>query len=190
LPQPGGVEEIQAEGQWVIPGLWDQHVHLTQWARTQSWLTLTNAESPSHVCRLVGDAVAETNGPVVMGFGYRSALWSNPATVADLDAVSKDKIVVLISGDVHNGWLNSAALAVFGVPPQTGAFTEYNWFPILARLGELPQDESCRTKRGCRSHQKGRTTWGGGDNRPGVSAGMARVAAKNSPGHKPVAGTG
>lgn len=49
--------------------------------------------------------------------------------------------MVLVSGDVHNGWLNSRALSLLGVPPREGALDENEWFAVLGRLAELPGDE-------------------------------------------------
>ena len=35
LARPDGVEEVAADGRWLTPGLWDQHVHLGQWTLTR-----------------------------------------------------------------------------------------------------------------------------------------------------------
>jgi len=53
---------------------------------------------------------------------------------------------VLISGDVHSGWLNSAALAALGLPvprtvdeaDRTGPVSEDPWFDAMNRLSALP----------------------------------------------------
>ena len=34
LPRPPGFPEVDADGRWVIPGLWDQHTHLAMWTAT------------------------------------------------------------------------------------------------------------------------------------------------------------
>ncbi len=144
---PGrGEEVVDAAGRWAIPGLWDQHVHLDQWARTLVRLDVSGTAGPEEVTRIVGEHVrglpAERRGSVVHGFGQRSATWSRPATVAELDAVSGGHPVVLVSGDAHHGWLNSRALERLGLPPRTGVLDEDEWFPVLARLGELPGAEA------------------------------------------------
>jgi predicted amidohydrolase YtcJ len=48
---------------------------------------------------------------------------------------------LLISGDAHNGWLNSQAMRLLAVAPRTGPLDENEWFPILFRLGDLPGAE-------------------------------------------------
>ena len=52
----------------------------------------------------------------IQGFGHRLSNWPRVPTVAELDAVTGEIPTLLISGDVHSGWLNSAALRVFGLP--------------------------------------------------------------------------
>ena len=56
LERPAGVEEIDAEGRWVAPGLWDQHVHLTQWVEGRQRLDLAGATSVEEATRLVAAA--------------------------------------------------------------------------------------------------------------------------------------
>ena len=135
---------LDAGGRWALPGLWDHHVHMTQWARTRVQLDLTGSADAGevldrltrHVAGLPGSAAA------VLGYGYRSGSWRDRPTVAALDAAVADRPVVLISGDAHNGWLNSRALQLFGVPPVAGPLDENEWFPVFARLPELPLDRA------------------------------------------------
>ena len=141
-PDPGE-QVVDAAGRWAIPGLWDTHVHLTQWALTRSRLDLSGTSGPSEVITRVaahlGTLPATDPESLVTGAGYRSGAWQDHPTVAALDAVSGDHRVVLVSGDSHNGWLNSAALRFFGLPERTGPLEETEWFPIYARLGDLPE---------------------------------------------------
>ncbi len=143
--RPAGDEHlIDGAGRWAVPGLWDQHVHMQQWARTRLQLNLSGTSAPGEVTRLVADYVAALpvgSGTVVHGFGYRSATWATRPTVAELDAVSGEHPVVLVSGDGHNGWLNSAALALLGMSPRTGPLEENDWFAVHPRLADLPGTE-------------------------------------------------
>jgi len=141
LRPEAGDEVVDAEGRWLLPGLWDQHVHLGQWAATADRLDLSSTTSPEDALRLVGAEVGARRGgaadTVVQGFGHRTAAWDRQPTVAELDAVSGETPVVLISGDAHHGWLNSAALRLLDVPPREGVVEENEWFPVFARLGEV-----------------------------------------------------
>lgn len=135
-----GVREIKADGAWLIPGLWDHHVHMAQWAQTRARLDLAGTASAQEVCRRVAAALRATDSPALVGFGYRPATWPQPPRVAELDAAGDGRPVVLISGDAHGGWLNSAALRFFGVAPREDPLDEAAWFAIWSRLGELPRD--------------------------------------------------
>ncbi len=144
-----GDEVLDAGGRWLMPGLWDAHVHFTQWALLSGRLDTSAAACAEDVLGLVrariGERAAYPVGPVVEGYGHRTATWPRQPTVAELDAVSGPVPVVLVSGDAHHGWLNSAALARFGVPPRDGVVTEDEWYPVFARLGELTSIEATET---------------------------------------------
>lgn len=75
---------------------------------------------------------------IISASGYRSALWPRAATVAELDAASYGHPVIAISADCHGGWLNSAALELLGLPPRESPLVENDWFPVMARLRDLP----------------------------------------------------
>ncbi len=132
---------LDTGGRWLIPGLWDAHVHLTQWALMTQRLDLASATSAEHASGIVAQAVADLPAGwtgVVQGWGHRSATWPRRPTVAELDAVSGQHPVVLISGDCHHAWANSRALELLGLHPRQGVVEEREWFEALPRLGDLP----------------------------------------------------
>lgn len=140
LHRPATVQAIDAAGRWCIPGLWDQHVHLTQWTLTAQRLDLAATRSPEDVLAAVAARVDAASGRPVIGWGHRSGGWSRDATVAELDAVSGDTPVVLVSGDGHHAWLNSAGLRALGLPPGNTVVRENAWFLAYPRLGALTGD--------------------------------------------------
>jgi predicted amidohydrolase YtcJ len=145
LPERGE-RVLHAEGRWLIPGLWDAHVHMQQWARTIRRLDLSDVRSPGEVVVRVAEAARrmdDAGAPeqLIAGQGYRSGGWERPPTVAELDAVSGGHPVALISADVHNGWLNSRALAQLQLPDRVAALEEAEWFAVMSRLGELEQEQ-------------------------------------------------
>ncbi|GAB7002665.1 hypothetical protein JCM18899A_01360 [Nocardioides sp. AN3] len=140
-----GVREIDAEGRWLLPGLWDAHVHLGQWALASRRLDLRDARSPEEALALVASAVDAADGRPVVGMGHRAGTWARTVTVAELDAVAGPVPVVLVNGDFHHGWLNTAALDALGLPRRQEVVAEKEWFDAYPRLtglvgGPTPED--------------------------------------------------
>src|SRR6478735_2353126 len=144
LPSDGVDLVLEADGRWAIPGLWDAHVHLRQWAQTRTRLAVGSARSAAEVCDLVARHVATLAEPssVIFGYGHRSAIWPLPPTVAALDAASGAHPVILTSGDAHNGWLNSAALRLLGLAERTEPLTENDWFAVMPAVTTLAGETS------------------------------------------------
>ena len=153
LAPHGGEDVLDAAGRWAIPGLWDHHVHLGQWAATLTRLDTAGTASAEEVLARLRTHLADPRTPdgAVLGFGHRSATWPRTPTVAELDAVTGPRPVVLISGDAHHGWLNSAALDRLGATsidgsPVTGPIAEAPWFALYARLDTLPGVAAARDR--------------------------------------------
>jgi len=141
LERPDGVEESDGGGRWLVPGLWDQHVHLGQWTLASQRLDLGGARSPEDATRMVAERIAEWPDLPVIGWGHRSAGWDRDVTVSELDAVSGDTPVVLISGDAHHAWLNTTALMHLALPVRDSVVREGEWFAAYARLSTLVGDD-------------------------------------------------
>ena len=136
LDHPAGIEEYDAQGRWLIPGLWDAHVHLAQWTARRDRLDLGGTESPSEALARVGDRLGSRPGPLVAA-GHRTGLWAEQPTVAALDAIAPDVPVVLISGDAHHAWLNTRALVALGLPDREGVVTENEWYEAYTRIDTI-----------------------------------------------------
>lgn len=135
-----GVPVLDGAGRYVVPGLWDQHVHMVQWGLTRTRLDTSGTAGPQEVLDLVAARLAtgvDTPTGVLVGYGHRAGGWADRPTVAALDAVSGDVPVALISGDAHHGWLNTAALRLVGGPMVPGVVSEGLWFPLYDRLQRL-----------------------------------------------------
>lgn len=140
-------EVIDLDGRWIGPGLWDSHVHFTQHVIRRTRVDLTTTQSADDVLNVVRRARDEGAGRMsgmIMGYGFRDALWSVPASLAALDDVVRDVPVVLVSGDLHCGWMNSAAASRLGVSlDETGLLREGPWIEMLHSFNEdadLPID--------------------------------------------------
>lgn len=135
LEASAGEHVVDARGRWAIPGLWDQHVHFTQWSQTRTRLDVSGTTDPAEVVAQVRAHLPTCpDGDWLFGFGFRLTDWTREPTVAELDAVTGDRPVVLTSGDAHAGWLNSAALRALDGPAADGALTEVAWFELMTRV--------------------------------------------------------
>ncbi|WP_130178818.1 amidohydrolase [Cryobacterium sp. SO1] len=131
---------------WIIPGLWDNHVHFSQWAQTSRRLDVSEATSAHAAAQLVAGRLAAlaalpTAGDQdrLVGFGFRDGLWPDAPSSTLLDAVSGPVPVVMVSGDLHSCWLNSAALAVYGFAGhQTGLLREDDAFAVERAIDNVP----------------------------------------------------
>ncbi len=126
-----------ADGRWLMPGLWDQHVHLGQWTLATLRLDLTGTRSVEDALARVAIRIAEGPDVPIVGWGHRSASWARQPTVEELDQVTGVRPVVLISGDGHHAWVNSVALRGLGLPERNGVVSETEWFRVYPRLAEV-----------------------------------------------------
>lgn len=136
-------EVLDLEGRWVTPGLWDHHVHFTQWAIVRRRLDLSGARSAAAAAQIIAarmSAEIEMLEPII-GYGYRDAMWEDEATAEVLDQVAPHRPVVILSGDMHACWVNTAARDRYGLP-NAGVLREDDAFALQMRLEKAaPGDE-------------------------------------------------
>jgi len=119
-------------GRWVSPGLWDHHVHFTQWTLTSRRVDLSSARSAHEAAAIMGAAM---DGSPIVGANYRYGLWPDAPSLAVLDATTGGVPAVLVAADLHSVWLNTAALALYGhAGHPTGLLTEDDAFGVHQRL--------------------------------------------------------
>jgi predicted amidohydrolase YtcJ len=144
--QPAG-EVIATDGRFVGPGLWDAHTHFTQWVITQRRVDLSATRSAADVIETVRRAIAAdfplTDG-VLLGYNYRDGLWAEPTTLRALDEAFGSLPVVLVNGDLHSAWMNSAGAQRLQLSPDaSGVVSEGEWMGSLQRFqaaSEVPMD--------------------------------------------------
>ncbi len=136
----GNARVVSLDGRYVIPGLWDEHVHMTQWALHSNRLDLSAAASAQEAAAAVGPYVQDADPSVTaVGVGFRDALWPDVPTLEMLDATTGNQPAALISHDLHCVWLNSAAARRYGVEVDAGGLLrEEPAFAITRELGKLP----------------------------------------------------
>lgn len=133
-------EVIDFGGRWLTPGLWDQHVHMHQHAMVARRVDVGAAASAAEVVAILRahlETTAADPRTVLVGYGFRDALWPDAPTPELLDIGVP---IALISGDVHCTWLNHAALRVLGRPETDWLLREQPAFELSRQLSDVPAE--------------------------------------------------
>ncbi|MBL3700010.1 amidohydrolase [Leucobacter luti] len=155
---------LHGDGRFVTSGLWDEHVHFGQWAQQSTRFDLGAAESAAAALDLLaaelradadqtdadrtrGDRASAAAGVAAGGTATpaefvavraRAGAWSDAITRTALDQIAGARPVVVIGGDLHGVWLNSAALTARGLPATgDGHIVEDECFALLREIDRL-----------------------------------------------------
>ena len=130
---------VDGEGGWLLPGLWDHHVHVLQWALAADRVPLGEVASAGDAATIMGLAPVSDGRRV--GAGFRDGLWPDAPSLELLDAASPDVPTYLINADVHSVWMNTAAFRREGFEPAaSGILREEDAFEISRRLNAVEPD--------------------------------------------------
>lgn len=147
VTEHGGVrasaaQTLTAAGRVVTSGLWDEHVHMGQWAQQASRPDFFSCEGPGEALARVREWFSAADAPTeLIGMRLRGGEWGG-LTKAQLDAVSGERPVVLLSIDLHGAWLNTAALRRYGFDSaREGRVVEGECFALTTQLDRLPDEE-------------------------------------------------
>lgn len=108
---------VDAQGNTVLPGFIDSHVHLFQGSASLDFLDLGGVTGREGLARAIrGYADARPEEPLIVGVGTNYGLidGANP-TRHDLDAMLPDRPVGLLAPDIHTVWANTMALEQAGL---------------------------------------------------------------------------
>jgi predicted amidohydrolase YtcJ len=109
-------------GNTVIPGLTDAHIHWKWTARTLQEVDLFEVPSRKVALERVAQRAADTPpGEWIVGQGWTQEAWDDKRfpTAAELDTVSPNHPVYLRSKSVHSFWTNSYAMRLCGIDRNT-----------------------------------------------------------------------
>ncbi len=132
---------VDASGMWVLPGLWDNHVHTGVAALTADRVDLAQAVSYADAAERMAAAPVDETGRRIGG-GYRVATWPDEPTLALLDEATGDVPTYLVNADLHSMWLNTAALereSMREAADGTGILAETPAFEVSARLADVSE---------------------------------------------------
>lgn len=127
---------VDGEGGWLLPGLWDHHVHVLQWALAADRVPLGEVASARDAAAIM--AAAPVGDGRRVGSGFRDGLWTDAPSLDLLDAATGDVPTYLINADVHSVWMNSAAFRREQFAPvASGMLVEEDAFEISRRLNAV-----------------------------------------------------
>ncbi len=125
--RPEDIEFAQdGEGQVMLPGMIDAHVHVMSMGFAALTLDLSGAVSLEDALAEIAEFAEENQGrPWILGGGWNQEKWGlgRFPTAAELDAVVSDRPVMLERADGHAIWANSLAMEQAGVTSETEAPT-------------------------------------------------------------------
>lgn len=141
--RPTGVV-LDGEGGWLLPGLWDHHVHALQWALVADRVPLGEVSTAREAAAIMALAPTDDEGRRI-GAGFRDGLWPDAPSLEMLDAVTGEVPSYLINADVHSVWMNSAAFRREGFEPAaSGVVVEEDAFEISRRVNAGAPDAADR----------------------------------------------
>lgn len=136
----GGSRVIDGRRGTLLPGLVDQHVHAAQWAAHRRRIPLAGARSAVEaVSRLVESAPPAGPDEIVVGGGFRDALWPDAPHKDLLERALPGVQVALLSNDLHTLWLSPALLDRLGRDHPTGVLVEGECYATAAALPSAPR---------------------------------------------------
>lgn len=144
LPAIG--EVLDGQGAWLVPGLWDSHVHAVQWALASERENLGDSTSAREAATRMSTVAPLADGRRV-GTAFRDAFWADAPSLDVLDAATGNVPTYLINADVHSVWMNSAALAREGFSAPDGMLREEDAFEISRRVNAVESAHGDRAVR-------------------------------------------
>lgn len=118
---PQGARRIDLAGATVVPGFSDAHAHLSGIGHRELEFDLEGTATLAELQRKLAAHAAGSVAPWITGRGWLESRWQ-PAefpTRAALDAVVRDRPVLLARADGHAAVANSRALALAGIDART-----------------------------------------------------------------------
>jgi len=138
IAKTDSVEEIDARGRLVIPGIIDSHNHVRLGSGSQA-VQLAGAKSLAEIHERIGqwlDAHPDATWVFGEGFDYAALPGHRHPTSDDLAGACRGLPAMLLDYSVHAAWFNSEALTALGVDRTTHA-VPYGHFEHDSDTGEL-----------------------------------------------------
>ncbi len=104
------------DGQTVLPGLTDSHLHLQHTARSLSIINCETDTKEACLARIKERVAATPAGEWILGHGWNHNQWTDSyGTLEDLDTISTQHPIYLTAKSLHAAWVNTLALKQAGI---------------------------------------------------------------------------
>ncbi len=121
--RPEGIEfALDGEGQVMLPGMIDAHVHVMDIGFAALTLDLSDTNSLEEALAKIEQFALDNPGrPWILGRGWNQERWGlgRFPTAAELDAIVSDRPVWLERADNHANWANTLAMENAGITAET-----------------------------------------------------------------------
>ncbi|MFM9089546.1 MAG: amidohydrolase [Cyanobium sp.] len=115
-----GARDVDLAGRTLLPGFIDTHGHFIYFGKNLVDADLFGASTIEEiVARMRAQAAKVGSNDWIVGFGFNGNALQRYPSVADLDAVSPDRPVMVVDSSGHAGAMNSAAFRAAGVSAAT-----------------------------------------------------------------------
>lgn len=112
-------EKQNMDGNTILPGLTDAHLHLEQYSLSLQKVDCETETLGECVLRVAERVKTTAPGEWVLGHGWNQNTWGNWPGITDLDAVAPYHPVYLTAKSLHAAWANSMALQQAGIHADT-----------------------------------------------------------------------
>jgi predicted amidohydrolase YtcJ len=114
------IRVLRLHGGLVLPGFQDAHVHTATGGLELAQCDLHGVEPEGYAAAVARYAAGRPDAPFILGGGWAmDAFGTDGPHLATLDAVVRDRPVLLESTDGHSAWVNSRALELAGITRAT-----------------------------------------------------------------------
>lgn len=119
LSRPGTTVQ-NLNGKVILPGLTDAHIHLQHLALSLQRVDCATATRAECLRRVAERAAQTPPGQWILGHGWNQNEWPEGfGSAQDLDVVAPEHPVFLTAKSLHAAWVNSVALRLAGIGPDT-----------------------------------------------------------------------
>ena len=119
LSQYPNAEKQDMHGRMILPGLTDAHLHLQHYSLSLQKIDC-ETDTKEECLHRVDERVKKAKpGEWILGHGWNQNVWGNWPVASELDAIAPNNPVYLTAKSMHAGWVNTTALKLANVTPQT-----------------------------------------------------------------------